>query len=309
MNSDYSISTAWNYKPEKPPQRLIAEIKNAGFSKLELNFAISKDYLKELTDVIHKEGIHVTSVHNYCPVPEEIKGKISPDYFSISSLKETEKEKAVEYTKETIDTAMNLGAKVVVLHSGRVEMGDCYSRKLIRLYKEGKAFGDEYKQTIFEMTEKRKGASGSYLNAAIESIKELSKYARKKGIDIGLETRYYYREIPQFEEFEKIFEAVHEPNLFYWHDVGHAQCAQNLGIVSHVSYLKRYSYRMLGIHIHDTKGTDDHRLPTEGETNFKIIKPYLNPNILKVFEPHPPVDVQRLRESIDYFENSVNSVR
>lgn len=307
MNNSYSISTAWNIEKDKSAQDIIKEIENANFSQIELNFAITSALLKELTNIILKKDLQITSIHNYCPVPEEAGGNISPDYFSLASLDENEREKGVEYTKRTIDTAANLSAKAVVLHCGRVEMGNCYSRKLIKLYKEGKAFSDEYKQIIFEMTEERKQKSRPYLESAIKSIKELASYAKRRNVSIGIETRYYYQEIPQFEEFEKIFDSVPEPNLFYWHDSGHAQCAQNLGITSHVAYLKRYSYKMIGVHLHDTEGTQDHRLPGEGDLNFKILRPYINSKTVKVLEPHPPVDVEKLRKSVKYLDRILNS--
>jgi len=300
MQNDYSISTACSIDDKKTADEIISEIESAGFSKIELNFTISPDLLKDLTRIIFTKDIQITSVHNYCPIPKEMKNSISPDYFSISSLCEDERRKAVEYTKRTIDTASRLSARAVVLHCGRVETEYEYTKELIKLFNEGRIYSDEYKELIFRMTEERKHKSRPHLEAAIKSIKELTKYTKDNEVIIGIETRYYYREIPQFEEFEKIFDAILDSNLLYWHDVGHAQCAEDLGITHHIAFLKKYSYRMAGIHLHDTDGTCDHKLPGEGNINFKILKPYLNHKTIKVLEPHPPVDVERLRKSVDY---------
>jgi len=304
MDNNYSISTAWNYEKGKSAESIISEIESAGFKKLELNFAIHYNLLKELKKIIFRKNLQVKSVHNFCPTPNGIEGFVSPDYFSVASVFEDERKKAVEFTKQTIDTAESLGAKAVVLHCGRVEMSD-YSKKLIDLFNQGRCRNEEYKQFMFEMTEERKSKSLPYLNSAIKSIKELSKYAQKKGVIIGIETRYYYKEIPQFDEFEKIFDTVHEPNLLYWHDTGHAQCAENLGITSHIAYLNKYYYRMVGVHIHDTKGTEDHKLPGKGNLDFSILKPYLNSNTIKTLEPHPPSNVEELCKSLKYIDRKL----
>ncbi len=306
MDNNYSISTAWNIgkNANKKAEQIISEIEKAGFKKLELNFMIPEDLLKELKKVIFSKDLQVISVHNFCPLPAEMNGQFSPDYFSVSSIDEDERKKAVYYAKKTVDTAVELSAKAVVLHSGRIDMPIRY-KELIELFNNGKKFSDEYKQIIFEMVNERKEKSSIYLESAIKSIRELTKYAFESGIMIGIETRYYYREIPQFEEFEVIFDRIHEPNLVYWHDVGHAQCSQNLGITSHLSYLEKYSYRMKGIHLHDITGAEDHKLPGEGDFEFEMLKKYLNSGVIRVLEPHIPVSIERLQKSINYLKRKI----
>ncbi|MFC1535288.1 hypothetical protein ACFL7M_18215, partial [Thermodesulfobacteriota bacterium] len=70
----------------------------------------------------------------------------------------------------------------------------------------------------------------------------------------------------------------------YWHDVGHATVQENLGILKQNDLLETYSKDMIGIHLHDTKGMDDHLSPGLGEICFEEITPFIKSTVITILE-------------------------
>jgi len=293
----FSLSTAWNSELHTNGIDMVNQIKAIGFDTIELNFSLTKSMVDEVLALVKKGAIKVSSLHNICPLPDEIeRAKASPDYYSLSSCSEDVRRHAVEVTKNTILYASKLNAEAVVLHAGRIEIKD-RTRELSAAVNEKARFEALRKKVMEERTAKKK----DYFDSVIKSLGELVPYARSLGIAIGIENRYYYREIPILEELEEIFRIFPVGELSYWHDVGHAEVFDRLGLVRHMDLLERFSHRLKGIHLHDIIGTiEDHKAPGSGTFDFRRIKPYVNKETLKVLEPHQPATADEIRRSVKY---------
>ena len=293
-----AISTSWNAHRFDDGEKLLFEINQLGFKAIELSFNLSPEMVDEIADSARRLKISIGSLHNYCPVPDGLNRKQTfPDHYSMASLDKEERFLAVKYTKRTIDTAVRLGAKVVVLHCGRVEVPD-YTRQLINLYNQGNNNSEEFLELKAKMFRERALEAEKFLAQALISIEELNAYARTKGVLLGIETRFYYREIPNLEEIGVILDKFSsDSQVYYWHDTGHAQLMENLGLAKHKDFLERYGRRLIGAHLHDILGCQDHLAPLEGQIDFNILKPYLKKNVLKVIEAHQPATAERLINS------------
>src|SRR3989339_992123 len=133
----FGISTSWNYDRHRDAGSMIKEIKAIGVDAVELNFKLSKGMVDGVEELVNEGLIKVLSLHNFCPVPESIEiSKASPDCYSLASLDESERQKAVSETERTMDTAYRLRAKAVVVHAGRLEIKD-RTRELARAVEDG----------------------------------------------------------------------------------------------------------------------------------------------------------------------------
>ncbi|MFC1709405.1 sugar phosphate isomerase/epimerase family protein [Candidatus Omnitrophota bacterium] len=287
----FALSSSWNANTSRSGKQAVEEIRDLGFDYTELCFSHTK---RELNQIYKNQGIRVTSLHNFCPIPDGlIRKKALPDCYSLSSTNNSERKKAIKFTKRTILSAQKFKAKAVVLHTGRVEVPD-YTKKLISLKRNKKASSCKFESLKQWAIEKREANKEVYLESIFKSIRELSGFAYNLGISLGIENRIYVREIPNFKELKIFFDNFHKKGVFYWHDTGHAYILEKLGFAKHLDYLKAYGKYLLGIHFHDVKDLQDHKAPFTGEIDFKQLKPFVKKNTLKVIEAHRPATAKEI---------------
>ena len=298
----FALSTAWGVKRSKDPAELIAEARRLGFRCMELHHSLSLTTVAGFLAASEKGEVTVTSLHNFCP---SIMWASGPDAYSPSSLDGRERSMAVKKTKETIDMAARFGAKAVVMHSGRVDMKDMTSA-LIALYNNGLKDTPRYERIKGKLLARREKKHQRHLDALYKSLDELVAHSEPNGIKIGIENRYSVEDIPSFEEIKLILDEFAGANVGYWHDVGHAQCSEELDIVAHESYLQAYSSRMLGIHLHDVIGVSDHRVPLTGEFDFRKLKPYLSKDTIKVVEAFVSAPEEQVVEGMSFIRDCLS---
>ena len=296
----FALSTSWHALQHSRAKDIIKEIKGLGFGQVELNFNLTGAMVEEVVSLKERGLIKVVSVHNFCPIPQGISRKVAlPDIFSLAALDERERKKAVHYTKETIDTASRIGAEVVVFHAGKVQIKE-HIKTLALAYSNGNR--QRYSRLKSQMLKERETKSKKFFFQVLKSLEQLCSYAGKLKVKLGIENRYYFCEIPSTEEMETILATFPGPPLYYWHDVGHAQLYENLGLIGHKEMLDKFSRRMVGMHLHDIEGIDDHRAPLKGKFDFALLKPYLKKGTLKVLEPHYPATAEEIIRGKKYLE-------
>lgn len=298
-----SISTTWNYSENCNLKRMLSEIRELGIKSIELGYNFTAGRLDEITLLLADFGIEVVSMHNFCPLPpQNLFHRFFTNYYYLSSLDEKERECAVKYTKQTIDTAQRLNAKVVIIHAGTIDIDTKCIKELINLYNLGKIDTEEARSLRKEILKLREAKKQPYLDSTLKSLDEVTAYAAKKCIKIGLENRYYPNEIPNNEELAFFLKKLNDRGLLYWHDTGHSQAQERLGIIEKDSLLNNFGAYLFGFHLHGIRGLKDHISPLNGDFDFSKISAYLiRDNLLKIIESHQPANSNELKETIEHF--------
>ena len=120
---------------------------------------------------------------------------------------------------------------------------------------------------------------------ALEMIRRIVDEAKPRGLKLGIENREALEEIPFESDYDWFMNELRDPTVVYWHDTGHVQTCQNLGLADHVMWLFRFQKRLPGAHLHDVVFPHcDHQLPETGTVRFDQLKALRKPGVLKVFE-------------------------
>ncbi len=315
-----SLSTMWAKGRFNSMSQFVAKAKELGFTHIEANASVSPHGLDELI----KTSVPISSIHSPCPAVLSSKGTPVAN-LSLSSLDESGREEAVGFAKKTIDLASSMVAKAVVLHMGEVPIDTNLQDKLHRLYNGNRTQTREYSRTKDELIHQRASQAPPYLEAARKSLEELSQYSQQQGIMLGIETRFYFHEIPNIDEMEILLDAschsehfvpqhrlrkeshpaqgkLREESVGYWHDMGHAEVNQRLGFTSHEEWLSRFSHKMIGVHLHDVIGISDHRPPGKGNVNWDMVAKYLPHEAIRTCEIAEWNEEEEIQGVIDFLQ-------
>jgi len=279
-------------------EKLLAAIRELPVSGVELDYRLPAPVYHHLYPALRAAGIRVTSLHNFCPIPPDLrKSGGGGDLFSLSDTRREERQEAVKRTLQTIDHAHDLEADAIVLHCGRVEMpaetGPLYDRfrqengvsEATRLWLEGKiAARDRLKP--------------AHLDALCFSLEKLLQAADRRHVRLGLETRYHYHELPGPDDFSPLLQKFEGAPMGYWHDTGHAFVNEQLGLVAEGRLLENLSDRLIGIHLHDAEGLEDHRPPGSGRIDFTALASQMAPGVVQVLELRPGTPVAAVRDGL-----------
>lgn len=285
---------------------MLLAIKETGLDTIELNYRLNYDQVEQMVASLGELGLKVSSLHNFAPLPNDAPSPRHPsNYYRLSAIDEDERRRAVVWTKKTIDTAVRVKARVVVIHAGMIELPEDLSGKLIELYKQGKKDSPEFAEVRITLLKSRREHRGPFLDSVIRSLKEIMPYAQQNNILIGLETRYYPIEIPNCDEVGEILGQFQSQGMGYWHDVGHAEVNSRLGITPHAQFLDHYRDKLIGFHLHGVNVLRDHIAPFEGDFDLTAVFPYFKNHHIKVIESGPSATLEQIRAAVKRLSTNI----
>jgi sugar phosphate isomerase/epimerase len=281
-----ALTTHWNAHRHTCGERMVDEILDLGFRHIELGYDLRLDLVPGVLKRVKENAIHVTSVHNYCPVPIGAPGG-HPELFLFSSRDARQRSSAVLHTLNTIRFAAEMGASCVVVHAGRVDMRH-YTAKLIDYAERGQQDSLRYEKLKQKVLLKRDQKKKRHLDLVRACLAEILPQLESTGLVMGLENLPSWEAIPSEVEMEELAREFHSPHLGFWYDVGHGQIRQNLGLVSTLRWLERLQPHLVGMHLHDVKPPAmDHVMPPFGSVNFEMLRRFFSPALPLVIEPAP----------------------
>jgi putative hydrolase of the HAD superfamily len=279
---DASLSSMWGVKNFPGMSDFILASQRLGFARIELNHQVTSNMFAGF----NWNGYQVSTVHEPCPADVSVETLKARDWL-ISAINEENRRKGVAAVKKSIDLAKELTANVVVVHSGLVQDNHPLENDLRTLYKTGKQALPEFLDMKQRVVDARAALVGPRLEAVIKSLAELLDYSRVVGVQLALENRYHYMDIPSLDEMGILLDFADSEQLGFVYDVGHAQALDRLGFFPHEEWLKRYAKRMFVAHIHDVIGINDHHAPGLGEVNFAVVAAYLPLQAIRTLEVSP----------------------
>lgn len=294
------ISTCWWENRMFNGDEIIDDILDLGLTGVELEYRIEKSLYEQMRLRL-KTDLKVLSIHNFFPRPQERpKAKASGDLFLLSSTDNDERSMAVKLTIKTIEHANDLEVEPVILHLGRVDMINP-TEGFRKFYEEGKIRKDKGEIFFTEQRRVRNSQCRKNLDAVLFSLDKLNHEAERNGIYLCIENRYHFNEIPSFDEIGEILREFDGGRIRYWHDAGHAIVQENLGICKQKKLLDAYAEMLVGIHLHDVRGLEDHLAPGQGEADLKEVISMLKTHHIKILEINTKrADRQELIKGIEF---------
>ncbi len=284
---------------------MLKEMADLGFSHVELSHGIRLLLVPGILRALEQGLVKVSTTHNFCPLPTSV-SQAAPNLFQPSSQDRRELEQWLRYTMRSIDFAAQVGASAMVVHLGSVEFFLFPpSRRLKSYLRSSPTAGPEtskrYQALLKAACEKLRGKMIPYWKQVIKSLNEIRAYALEKGIRIGCENREKFEELPVDDDFEVLFSMLEQPTpCGYWHDTGHAEIKQSMGLINHKQHLAKYASQLLGFHLHDVDAAGrDHQPVGTGRVDFEMISQFWQPHHRLTLEMSPRLTADDIRISRD----------
>jgi sugar phosphate isomerase/epimerase len=300
-----ALSTSWKSKETTNGDTFIALLKDFDIDGIELEYRINAVLFRQMRKALKRSDLKVVSIHNYFPIPAILpRSQGGGDLFLLSHPDKDERQKAIQMTIRSMKHANDLGAKALVLHCGYVDM-DAEFNVLRHYWNNNQIHSREAQEFIAQKLKERDHLKFKHLDSLLFSLDRLINTAEKQKLMLGIENRYHYHELPGLEDFELLFTKFSGGPLGYWHDTGHAHANEILTIIPPEALLKTYSDRLIGVHLHDAVGLDDHLAPGMGTIDFKNLKPFIKKNTLLIMELKPGTPDSKVSQGIRYIRKNV----
>jgi sugar phosphate isomerase/epimerase len=272
---------------------MIREMADLGFGHVELSHGIRISLVPGVLKAVEEGVARVSSAHNFCPLPAGVL-QAAPNLFEPSTSDPGEHFQWVRNTRRSIDFAAQVGARVLVCHLGEVRFfllspAARIGRYLRRRPEANPATDPAYRDLLTRCMERLRRRMGPPWERAKASVREIIDYAGEKGIKLGLENREKFEELPLDADLPGLLGGLAEGAAAgYWHDTGHAQLKQNMGLISHREHLEKNAALLIGFHLHDVNAEGrDHQAVGTGRVDFEMVSGFWRPEHLLTIELSP----------------------
>jgi len=305
MNPTIALSSCWCSGRHLDGYEMIQEVVDLGFEYIELSHGIRIVLVEGILKAVEEGLIKVSSLHNFCPLPIHVTAP-APNLYEPTADDVREREQWHRYTRRTLDFATTVGAGRVILHSGSVRF---FWNPLPALERcsEGRSPEDlcndaRYQKTLAKTLSRIHRKAPKYMERLRQSFQEVVEYAKDKNIKLCIENREGILEMPMDGDMAGFLENFPETDTIgYWHDAGHAQIKQQMGVIGHEQLLKENSKRQFGFHLHDVSADGhDHQPIGSGTIDYNMIKSYIRPEHLLVIELSPRLTTEQVIASRDF---------
>lgn len=297
-----SFSTCWNNSRHSDGEEMIDEILELGFESIELSHGMTIAKLPGIRRAFQAGKFKCSGVHNYFPSPTEVMID-APDAYEFTSHRDHERTRAWDMTVKTLEVAAEFNASYIVLHMGSVPLmpHEKWTGKLTKMVKEGQRQTATYATLKTKCVQKREKTGKRYLARAIKTLEKLSEKAAEFGVPLAIESRSKYEDVPSEREMVLLQEHFKDNKwIGYWHDFGHVQLKDNLGLLNHQTWLAQMEPYILGTHVHDVNWPHrDHRVPFTGTLDYQSLLPHIDSSLPHVWELSPTRKREQITQALE----------
>jgi len=291
---EVSLSTLWSAHQEGPFNNTFVNARRLGFTGFELN----NDVTSELFSQWDKNQFYITTVHDPCPSDNNY-AELKQADTALSSLDEAQRRMSVDNLKWSIELAVRLGSRSVVIHCGSVFCDHSRDLELRKLWKQGLKNTPQYQDILTAFIQDREEHKGAYIEQVLKSLEEVSAFAQGSGVALALENRNRYYDIPLPDELELFMGLSSDRYYGFQFDIGHAYNQDALGTVPFNVWMELFQERLIGVHLHDVVGIQDHQVPGMGDVDFSKIAPYITDGVLCTLEIRPDASLEEIATGLE----------
>lgn len=294
---------------------MLQEIAALGFAHAELSHGIRVSLVPGILDAVDAGEIRISTLHNFCPLPMGV-SHAAPNVYQFTARDPRERESALKQTFKTLEFAVRVKARLVVLHMGSLtEMrpkggflglfGPAdFTDTLLDMIAANEHESPKFQMLIADAVEQQERLKAEPMQRTAEALRQVAARAAELGLQLGIENREALEEVPLDGEMEQFLKEFPSTTVRYWHDTGHAQIKEHLGFLHHVTHLGQLAERLGGFHIHDVEFPgSDHREPGTGTVDFAALKPFVRPEHIKVFEFSPGLSVEAVKRGVAHVKH------
>lgn len=279
-NKNIYISTTFA-QDNTPVSKVLYFCKKNNINNVELgsNHSFEKNYYK----ICKKYNLNYL-VHNYFPIPEK------SFVVNIASLDKKIRKKSILHVKKCIRFTKSINSKLYTFHPGFVE-DPISSNKSSKNYD-------------FVWSKSKKNTYQKVYKQMLFSLKEISLYAKKKSVNIAIETEGSFKKkdllvMQTPKEFIQLFKHFKPKDLGINLNIGHLNLASKAFGFSKVNFVKLLKNYIVAVEISHNNGLEDQHLPIkENQWYLKILKKSYLKNTLKILE-FRSATIKQIKRSIN----------
>jgi sugar phosphate isomerase/epimerase len=235
------------------------------------------------------------------PAPGAIgMGDLARNDIVFTSLDDERRKQAVAIAMDSIDVAVRYGARAVILHAGQVEVDPELQNTLEQLQARGLIASPEADEIRARLVTERMFHYDEHMTALRSSLDTLIPYAAARDVCLGIETRRRVHQVPNFGEMQWLLAYYQDAAIGYWHDAGHAEAQAAVGMTPHADWLRTFGGRLVGMHMHDVIGFDDHQTPGSGSIDWSGLAPLVPDQGLRTAEINAAASEESLTAGMEH---------
>ena len=287
---------------------MLREMADLGFEWVELSHGTRITLVPGILKAVEEGVVRIASCHNFCPLPTGVM-HAAPNLYRPSSSDARERDQWLRHSRRTIDFARQVGAAKVVLHLGAVEFFWRNPTRKLEEYLEAHFTEDlsrdvAYQKMLAKGLARLRDRTPAYWEQTKRGLLALLPYAEENGVRLGFENRENFDELPLDADHPALIADLGRPNSCgYWHDSGHAQIKEAMGLLNHREHLERNAPGAIGFHLHDVSAAGrDHQAIGSGRIDFEMISRFWRPEHTLVIELSPrlaPEEVVASKKRVD----------